>query len=160
MRIIAVLTAAVLAVAAPAGAAPIVRQGSDAPGSAVNTTAARDAFRADLGGGTTAAASGSFGGMRREINWDGGPPAKSAPNNFQGEFFLDTSPRGILFSNNASGTFEVSGGSADSGAGQPAALRFGDLHASNTNRFATFSPERLFTGKGDVLTSTTFFVPG
>src|SRR2546423_2770021 len=83
--IAAALAAAFLALAAPAGAAPIVRQGSDAGGSAVNTTAARDAFRADLGGGTTAGADGSFGGVRREVNWDDVPPAKSAPNNFQGE---------------------------------------------------------------------------
>ena len=33
-------------------------------------TAARDNFRAAIGGGTTAGANGSFGGTRREINWD------------------------------------------------------------------------------------------
>ena len=31
-------------------------------------TAARDAFRTDLGGGTVAGSNGSFGGLRREIN--------------------------------------------------------------------------------------------
>ena len=38
-------------------------------------TAARDQFRADIGGGTVAGANGSFGGLRREINWDGVPDA-------------------------------------------------------------------------------------
>ena len=34
-------------------------------------TPTRDAFRAAVGGGTVAGANGSFGGVRREINWDG-----------------------------------------------------------------------------------------
>jgi hypothetical protein len=156
---VAALTVAFLALTAPAGAMPLVRMGADEAGSVANTTAARDAFRTDLGGGTTAGAAGSFGGLRREINWDGVPATASAPNPFPGTFFLDTSPRGILLSNNASGTFEVSGDTRDSGAGQPAAANFGDLETSNTTRFTTFSPQRLFTGKGDVFTSATFFVP-
>jgi hypothetical protein len=31
---------------------------------------ALDAFRAAVGGGSVAGANGSFGGLRREINWD------------------------------------------------------------------------------------------
>ena len=34
-------------------------------------SAVRDQFRVDLGGGTTVGANGSFGGLRREVNWDG-----------------------------------------------------------------------------------------
>src|SRR5438132_7110176 len=48
---------------------------------AASIIAARDAFRTDLGGGTVAGANGSFGGVRREINWDGVPDALAAPNN-------------------------------------------------------------------------------
>jgi hypothetical protein len=33
-------------------------------------TPTRDAFRASVGGGTVAGANGSFGGLRREINWE------------------------------------------------------------------------------------------
>ena len=40
---------------------------------AASITAARDAFRLVLGGGDVAGANGSFGGLRREINWDGYP---------------------------------------------------------------------------------------
>ena len=41
----------------------------------VDITATRDAFRTAVGGGTVAGANGSFGGIRREINWDGVPDA-------------------------------------------------------------------------------------
>src|ERR1700704_269067 len=43
-------------------------------------TPTRDAFRAAVGGGTVAGANGSFGGLRREINWDGVPANLSDPN--------------------------------------------------------------------------------
>ena len=43
-------------------------------------TATRDAFRTAVGGGTVAGANGSFGGERREINWDGVPSAFADPN--------------------------------------------------------------------------------
>ena len=43
-------------------------------------TAARDSFRVAVGGGAVAGANGSFGGLRREINWDGVPDGLSAPN--------------------------------------------------------------------------------
>lgn len=37
---------------------------------AAAVTPTRDAFRAAVGGGTVAGANGSFGGLRREVNWD------------------------------------------------------------------------------------------
>lgn len=71
---------------------------SAAGASAADITAARDQFRVDLGGGTTAGANGSFGGLRREINWDGVQGALSAPNNLPANFFNSNSPRGAVFS--------------------------------------------------------------
>src|SRR5690348_8431357 len=73
-----------------------VRTGTGA--TAADITATRDAFRTDLGGGTTAGANGSFGGLRREINWDGVPANFSAPNMLPPTFFNVNSPRGVLFS--------------------------------------------------------------
>jgi hypothetical protein len=126
---------------------------------AADITATRDAFRSDLGGGTTAGPNGSFGGLRREINWDGVPAAFAAPNNLPASFFNVNSPRGVLFSTPGTG-FQVSGASTDNGPGQPAAANFGNIDPSYTSTFATFSPERLFTSLGSNITDINFFVPG
>ena len=53
-------------------------------------TQARDAFRTAVGGGTVAGANGSFGGVRREINWDGVPATQSDPNPLNPNFFNST----------------------------------------------------------------------
>ena len=140
-----------------APAASIVRSfGGTTPAS---ITAARDQFRADLGGGTVAGANGSFGGLRREINWDGVPGALSAPNPLPANFFNVNSPRGVIFSTPGTG-FEVSGATTDAGAGQPAAANFGNIDATYTSTFATFTAQRLFTAVGANITDVTFFIPG
>jgi len=126
---------------------------------AADITATRDAFRTDLGGGTVAGANGSFGGLRREINWDAVPANFAAPNELPATFFNVNSPRGVLFSTPGTG-FQVSGASTDNGPGQPAAANFGNIDPSYTNTFSTFSPERLFTSLGSNITDVTFFVPG
>jgi hypothetical protein len=117
-------------------------------------TAARDQFRADIGGGTAAGANGSFGGVRREINWDGVPDAFAAPNNIPANFFNVNSPRGVVFSTPGSG-FQVS---ATAGSGTP--VRFGNINASYSTEFVAFSPERLFTPLGSTVTDIDFFLPG
>ena len=122
-------------------------------------TSARDQFRVDLGGGTVAGANGSFGGVRREINWDGVPAAASAPNLLPANFFNVNSPRGVLFSTPGSG-FEVSGATTDAGAGQPAIANFGNINVSYNTTFQPFSPQRLFTALDSNITDVTFFVPG
>ena len=121
--------------------------------------AARDNFRLDLGGGTVAGANGSFGGVRREINWDGVPATSAAPNLLPANFFNTTSPRGAVFSTAGTG-FEVSGATTDAGAGQPAAQNFGNINATYTATFGQFSPQRLFTAIGSNVTDVTFFIPG
>ncbi|MEY2576839.1 MAG: hypothetical protein QOF80_2326 [Verrucomicrobiota bacterium] len=129
-------------------------------------TAARDNFRAAIGGGTTAGANGSFGGVRREINWDAVPANFAAPNTLPFDFFNVNSPRGVLVYVSGGGETQVSGASTDSGPGQPAPQNFGNLDPSYTTTFAQFSPQRLFTPlrsgvslPGNV-TDVTFFVPG
>lgn len=126
---------------------------------AASITPARDQFRADLGGGTTAAANGSFGGLRREINWDGVPAALSAPNFLAANFFNVNSPRGVVFSTPGTG-FQVSGAITDAGAGQPAAANFGNINSTYTAGFGTFSSQRLFTAVGANVIDVTFFIPG
>jgi hypothetical protein len=116
-------------------------------------TTTRDAFRAAIGGGTTAGANGSFGGVRREINWDGVPDMFSAPNLMPPNFFNLNSPRGAVFSTPGTG-FEVS---ANAGV---APIDFGDINGTYLGDFAAFSPQRLFTAIGSNVTDITFFLPG
>lgn len=122
-------------------------------------TPVRDAFRTAIGGGTVAGANGLFGGVRREINWDGVPANFSAPNLLPANFFNVNSPRGVVFSTPGTG-FEVSGATTDSGAGQPAAVNFGNINATYSTTFQPFSAQRLFTAIGSNITDVNFFVPG
>ena len=112
-------------------------------------SATRDAFRVAIGGGSVAGANGSFGGLRREINWDGVPDARSDPNPLPANFFNLTSPRGALFATPGTG-FLVS-----ANAGQAAPVLFGFA-----NEFQTFSAQRLFTAVNSNMTEVSFFVPG
>src|SRR5437764_846208 len=94
-------------------------------------TPTRDAFRSAIGGGTVAGANGSFGGVRREINWDGVPDALSAPNNLPANFFNVNSPRGVVFATPGTG-FQVS-------ANAPGAVEFANINPAYPSAFAPFS---------------------
>jgi hypothetical protein len=144
--------------AMPAGAAPVVRQGSGA-----NTTALQaivDQFRADLGG-VNNGVGGLFTSGRREINWDGVPDAFSEPNDFPLDFFNVNSPRGVIF-----GAIEDETGaglnhfavSATTASGT--AVRFGNLNPSYSTIFQTFSAQRLFTIRNAHIMEVTFVIPG
>ena len=112
-------------------------------------TSTRDAFRTAVGGGTTAGANGSFGGVRREINWDGVPNTFADPNFLPANFFNVNSPRGAVFSTPGSG-FMVS-----TNAGESSSALFGF-----SSDFQTFSAQRLFTAIDSSITDVNFFVPG
>ena len=109
-----------------------------------------------MGGGTTAAANGSFGGVRREINWDGVPASQASPNNLNANFFNTTSPRGVLFSTPGTG-FRVSSATSDPSA---APVNFGDINAAYSATFQAFSPQRLFTAIGSNMLDVNFYVAG
>ena len=80
-RLLVLLIAVMLAPAVYG--ASIVTSGTGLAGA----TTARDSFRTALGGGAIAGANGSFGGVRREINWDGVPDASATPNDLPADFF-------------------------------------------------------------------------
>lgn len=112
-------------------------------------TSTRDAFRTAVGGGTTAGANGSFGGVRREINWDGVPNTFADSSFLPANFFNVNSPRGAVFSTPGSG-FMVS-----TNAGESSSALFGF-----SSDFQTFSAQRLFTAIDSSITDVNFFVPG
>ena len=123
---------------------------------AAGITSTRDDFRAAIGGGTAAGANGSFGGLRREINWDGVPDAFSAPNLLPGNFFNVNSPRGLVLSTPGSG-FEVSANAVNP---TNTPTEFGNINPTYPSNFSAFSPQRLFTPIGSNVTDVTFFLPG
>jgi hypothetical protein len=130
---------------------PVVFSASGANAAAVQASV--DAFRAQLGGGSVAGANGSFGGVRREINWDGVPDNLSAPNNMPANFFNSNSPRGAVFSTPGTG-FQVSGNAG------VAPVRFDNINPTYSSIFQTFSPQRLFTAVGSNILDVNFFVAG
>ena len=145
--------AALISMSAVYGAEASTITFSDVSVSVAGITPIRDAFRAAVGGGTVAGANGSFGGVRREINWDGVPDMFSAPNAFPSDFFNVNSPRGAVYSTPGTG-FEVS---ANAGV---APTEFDNLNPTYSGTFGTFSPQRLFTPLGSTVTDLNFFVPG
>ena len=143
-----------LAFAGHAHAQLTVRSGTGANAAALAPT--RDLFRADLGGGSVAGANGSFGGIRREINWDGVPSAYATPNYLPANFFNATSPRGMVLSTPGAG-FQVSAATTDP-SGQP--LNFGNIDPSYSATFTVLTPQRLFTSIGYNIYDVTFYIPG
>jgi hypothetical protein len=133
--------------AAPGQASFTVFESTGSTPAAITPT--RDAFRGAVGGGTVAGANGSFGGLRREINWDGVPDARSDPNPLPGDFFNTTSPRGVVLSTPGTG-FLVSSNSSQA---TPPLFGF-------PNDFQTFSGPRLFTAQNSPITDVNFFHPG
>jgi len=139
---------------ASAEAAPRVRAAAGVD--AASITAARDAFRADLGGGTTAGANGSFGGLRREINWDGVPDVTASdPGRFPSNFFL---ARGAFFTTPGTG-FLVSADDDTPADLDPDLVRFSSLNGTYSTAFAAFSPQRLFTPLDSRVTDVHFTLP-
>ncbi len=139
---------------APAYGAPVVYAGSGA--NAASITAVRDLFRADVGGGTVAGANGLFGGLRREINWDGVPDNFAAPNNLPLNFFNVNSPRGAVFSTPGTGVAV----SADSVNATSTPVRFDNINPTYSQAFQTFSAERLFAAIGSNVVDVNFFAAG
>jgi len=90
---------------------------------------------------------------RREVNWDGVPPAFTNNNNFPLDFFGSSDPalpngrkRGLIM--NGTTTFRVD--STD----------FSEIDPSYEAQFESFSRKRLFTYIGNTVSQVTFKVPG
>jgi len=117
-----------------------------------------DAFRSVLGT-LNPNVPGSFGGGRREINWDAVPDGFASPNAFPADFFNQNTPgraRGVEFSTPGSG-FQVSANAANP---TSTPVEFGNIDPAYPEFFETFSPQRLFTAISSNIVDVTFFVPG
>ena len=124
-----------------------------AAGDAAAVTAARDAFRVELGGGDTSSGGGLFGGLRREINWDGAPDTASDPNFMPADQFL---ARGVLFTTGGQGVRM----SAKAVNPTNTPILFSGVNASHAQLFAAFTAERVFAPFGSNRIDVTFRVPG
>lgn len=142
-------SAALFLVTAAAAEGQLVRSGA---GDLATVTAVRDQFRVDLGGGSTPGAGGLFGGVRREINWDGAPDTRSLPNLMPADQFF---ARGVLFTGAAEFAMSAKNGNPT---GTP--VRFGDLDPAYETKFAAFTAERLFAAIDSPVYDIQFFVAG
>ena len=147
-----IVTCGLLAMLCSAGsveAVPVFTTFESAGPNAAAIIATRDAFRVAVGGGTVAGPNGSFGALRREINWDGVPDARADPNALPADFFNTTSPRGVVFGTPGTGLFV----SANAGLATPTLFGF-------ANDFQPFSAQRVFTAFNSNIVDISFFVPG
>lgn len=154
---IATLTFCLLAIGANIFAAPVFRQDIGANTAALQPIV--DQFKADLGGANNGVGN-SFPNGRREINWDGVPDSFSEPNNYPHNFFNVNSPRGVVFQSvlSTNAQFQQFRVSATQESGTP--VRFGNIDASYSTTFQTFSTQRLFQLRGNNVMEILFFIPG
>jgi hypothetical protein len=112
-------------------------------------------FRNAIGGGNTPGGGGSFGGIRREVNWDGVPNSLSDPNLMPANQFAG---RGVIFSTPGTGFIN----SANSGQPTPALFESfdGPAQGNGTYNFAAFSQQRIFTVLGATTMTVDFVLPG
>ena len=117
-----------------------------------------DEFRTLLGSDNGGGPGGNPVG-RREINWDQVPDQFARPNLLPSDFFNAKEPpraRGALLETPGEGVAV----SADEDNPSHAAVRFGDINATYSDRFKTFSAERLFSPIRSNEVNLSFFVPG
>jgi hypothetical protein len=135
-----------------ASAPPQVFEASGATPSDIQT--AVDLFRNFLGANN--GVGGTFPTGRREINWDGVPDNRSAPNLLPANFFNSNSPRGVVFFTLGTG-FQVSANLSNP---TNTPVRFGNINPVYPALFSTFSPQRLFSALNSNITENLFFIPG
>jgi hypothetical protein len=138
---------AAMLLAPAASAALIVYEAAGANAAAITPT--RDAFRTAVGGGTTAGANGSFGGLRREINWDGVPDIRADPQ----------PPAGRLLQRQLTARSGVQhAGNRFPGQRQRRPGRSGPVRLPE--RLPGLQPATTVTAVNSNITDVSFFVPG
>ncbi|MGE0719225.1 MAG: hypothetical protein AB7P02_27535 [Alphaproteobacteria bacterium] len=146
------IMAAALAVAAFAAPASAQRQPTVIKG-AGDVAPLIGQYRHLLGEPNNGNAAGPLALGRREINWDGVPDDKAAPNFLPGDFFKG---RGAMLSTPGQGV-QVSAKETNPTNTPP---RFGHINPSYARIFKAYSGERLFSPVGSRFVDLTFVVPG
>jgi hypothetical protein len=113
-----------------------------AEGDSATVAGKLDEFRAALGGALNAPNSPPAADGRREINWDGVPPAVTNVDNFPLDFFNVNSKRGALLSTPGTG------------------LRVDSLDFGVPTQFHSFSPKKLFAAVGSDQVAVDFKIVG
>jgi hypothetical protein len=123
--------------------------------------AAVDQFRADLGGGNIAGPNGSFGGIRREVDWESVPDTLASPAAFPEAYFNTTSPRGLMLATFGVGSdVRVSQDDNTGNDADPDLVRFGDVAPGFTGQFQAFSGQRIVAAVGTDNIVVSFRIPG
>jgi hypothetical protein len=112
-------------------------------GDSATIAAKLDEFRTALGGFLHPPAVPATDSGRREINWDGVPPALTNVDTFPANFFNVTSTRGALFTGPGTG-FRVD------------STGFGAVNAGLAAQFKAFSPKKLFMPVGSNVMAVLF----
>ncbi|MGH7702341.1 MAG: hypothetical protein ACREMO_04570 [Gemmatimonadales bacterium] len=112
-------------------------------GDSATIAAKLDEFRTALGGSLHPPAVPAQDSGRREINWDGVPPALTNVDTFPATFFSVTSTRGALYSGPGTG-FRVD------------STGFGAINAGLAAQFKPFSAKKLFASVGSNVTEVFF----
>ena len=112
-------------------------------GDSATVGAKLDAFRTALGGSLHPPAAPAADSGRREINWDGVPPALTNVDTFPATFFNVNSTRGAVFAGLGTG-FRVDSSS------------FVSINPAFATQFKAFSPKKLFMPVGSSVMEVSF----
>ena len=112
-----------------------------------------DLYRKLLGEPNNGNADGTQSGGRREINWDGVPDERAAPNMLPGDIFRN---RGAILQTPGKGV-QVSAKAKNPTNTRP---NFAHINPTYEKIFKPFSGERMFSPVGSNVVNLTFVVPG
>jgi hypothetical protein len=112
-----------------------------------------DLYRKLLGEPNNAGAEGTQASGRREINWDGVPDERAAPNMLPGDIFRN---RGAILQTPGKG-LQVSAKAKNPTNTRP---NFAHINPTYEKIFKPFSGERMFSPVGSNVVNLTFVVPG
>ncbi len=157
LGVAAVITSGCGAGAPSSSAGPVVITAAGADADAIRAKV--DEYRQTLGMPDNEGTPGTQPAGHRSIVWDSLPDDKAAPHLYAPDFFNDAQPpraRGAVLATPGDGLMV----SADSDNPSAAAPRFGNLNASYSTIFRTYSGERMFSPVGSNIVDLRFFVPG